>query len=161
MVIVNDVAVVVVWSSLLLLGGALGGVIIIVIELASPDHRHSPQGHSLGVDDDDGRTWALSCGWKGEPGGIKIQTCSAMYLMSLPLLGPPLVISDPSVANYDLLRLAHITGRCMESCDMARFRGAITKLSNSKSIRISNISVEKILTNDLTGFRGLGDQWEV
>jgi hypothetical protein len=33
------------------------------------------------------------------------------YFVGLPLLGSPLVISDPSVATYDLLMLAHIIGR--------------------------------------------------
>ena len=39
----------------------------------------------------------------------------ATDLVGLPLLGSPLVISDPSVATYDLLRLAYIAGRCVES----------------------------------------------
>jgi len=59
-----------------------------------------------------GSTWPLICEWKGEPGGIKIP-CSATYLRGPPLLGSPLVISDPSVATYDLLRLAHIARRCV------------------------------------------------
>jgi len=36
----------------------------------------------------------------------------------------------------------------------------ITKLSNSNSIRISNISVENRLTNDVYRFPGVGDQCE-
>ena len=35
--------------------------------------------------------------------------------MGLPLLGSPLDISDPSVATYDLLTLAYIIGRCVET----------------------------------------------
>ena len=54
--------------------------------------------------------------------GIKIQTCSVTYFVGLPLLGSPLVISDPSVATYDLLMLAHIIGRWVETCDMAKLR---------------------------------------
>jgi len=33
--------------------------------------------------------------------------------------------------------------------------------TNSKSIRIQNILVDKRLTNDLYRFPGLGDQWDV
>jgi len=66
--------------------------------------------------------------WEGEPEGIRIQTHSVMYFVGLPPLGSPLVISDPSVATYDLLTLAHIIGRWVE-----------TMCNSSKSIRITNI----------------------
>ena len=66
-----------------------------------------------------GLTWllklALPCEWKGEPRGIEIQARSVTYLMGLPLLGSSLIISDPSVAAYDFLRLAHIAERCVVS----------------------------------------------
>jgi len=55
----------------------------------------------------------------------------------------------------------HCWKTCGASCDMAKFRQAKTKLSNRKSIRISTISVEKRLTNDVYRFPGLGDQCEV
>ena len=42
--------------------------------------------------------------------------------MGLPLLGSPLVMSDPSVATYDLLKLAHIVGRWVEMRDVAKLR---------------------------------------
>jgi len=44
---------------------------------------------------------------------------------------------------------------------MAKFRCAITKLSDRKSIRISIISVKKRLTDDVYRFPELGDQCKV
>jgi hypothetical protein len=61
-----------------------------------------------------GSTWPLTCGWKDEPGGIRYSVLSHTLGVSL-CSGSPLVISDPSVAAYDLLRLAHIAGRCVKS----------------------------------------------
>ena len=102
--------------------------------------------------------WALTYEGKGEPGRIGIQSRSVTYLVGLPLLGSPLVISNPSVATYNLLTSLEDV---LNPCDMAKFNRVIITLINSKSIRILNISVEKRLTNDPYKFPGLRDEWEV
>lgn len=76
-----------------------------------------------------GLTWpltlALPCEWKGEPRGIEIQARSVTYLMSLPLLGSSLIISDPSVAAYDFLSWPLSPEDVWCPCDVAKFRRAL------------------------------------
>jgi len=55
----------------------------------------------------------------------------------------------------------HCWKMCGALCNVAKFRQAKTKLSNRQSIRISAISVEKRLTNDVYRFPGLGYQCKV
>ena len=116
-----------------------------------------------------GSTWLIECAWaprhwpvEGWARGIRIRTHSVTYFVGLPLLRSPLVISDPSVATYDLLTLAHILGRWVEMCDShGKVEMSHNETNSRKSIRITNISVDKRLTNDLYRFLVLGDQWEV
>jgi len=102
--------------------------------------------------------WALTYEGKGEPGGIEIQSRSVTYLVGLPLLGSPLVISNPSVATYDLLTSLEDV---LNLCDMAKFKQVIITLINSKSVRILNISVEKRLTQggDSNKFSDIGSEF--